>query len=75
MQRLNFSWCHIGCYMTCLDTNKKNKLQIPSVNREMNLLRVINPSLAYVYCSTTLSNHGLIRLKNFVLQISLNLCI
>ena len=30
----------------------------------MNLLSLINPSVAHIYCSTTLSNHGLIRLKN-----------
>ena len=40
----------------------------------MNLLSLINPSLAHIYCSTTLSNHGLIRLNRFVLQISLNMC-
>ena len=31
---------------------------------ETNLLSLINPPLAHIYCSTTLSNHGLIRLKN-----------
>jgi hypothetical protein len=30
----------------------------------MNLLRLINPLLAHVYCSITLSNNELIRLKN-----------
>jgi hypothetical protein len=30
----------------------------------MNLLNLINSSLAYVYCSTTLSNHELIRLMD-----------
>jgi hypothetical protein len=40
----------------------------------MNLLSLINPSLAHVYCSTTLSNHGLIRLKKFVSQSYRNLC-
>ena len=39
------------------------KLQKSSVIHETNLLSLINPLLAYVYCSTTLSNHGLIRLK------------
>jgi hypothetical protein len=36
-----------------VDSNKKNttKLHDPSVNRETNLLSLINPSLAYVYCS------------------------
>jgi hypothetical protein len=29
----------------------------------MNLLKLINPSLAHIYCSTSLSNHKLIRLK------------
>jgi hypothetical protein len=33
----------------------------------MNLLSLINLSLAYIYCSTTLSNHGLIRLNKLVL--------
>jgi hypothetical protein len=32
----------------------------------MNLLSLINPSLAHVYCGATLSNHGLNRLKKFV---------
>jgi hypothetical protein len=57
------------------DTNKKNKLHNPSVLRKMNLLSLINPSLTYVYCSILLSNHKLIRLKRFVSQNSLNLCI
>jgi hypothetical protein len=39
------------------DNNKKNKLQKSLVIRETNLLSLINLSLAYVYCSTTLSNH------------------
>ena len=51
------------CRIGCSDTNKKNKLQNPSVIHEMNLLSLINPPLAHVYCSTTLSNHDLIRLK------------
>jgi hypothetical protein len=50
--------CHIGCYMgchiRCSDTNKKNKLQNPLVNRETNLLSLTNPSLAHctvaLYC-------------------------
>jgi hypothetical protein len=50
-------------------------VHISSVNREMSLLNLINLSLLYVYCSTTSSNYELIRLKKFVLQISLNLCI
>jgi hypothetical protein len=68
--------CHIrnyiGCYMGCSVLIKK-LITDPSVNREINLLSLINPSLANVYCSTTLSNHGEIRLKRFVLQISRNL--
>ncbi len=36
--------------------------------------RLINLSLANVYCSTTLSNHGVIRLKRFVSQFTCNLC-
>jgi hypothetical protein len=51
------------------------KLHNPSVLRKMNLLSLINPSSAYVYCSILLSNHRLIRLKRFVSQNSLNLCI
>ena len=38
-------------------------------NRETTLLSLINPSLEVVYSSTTLSNHGPIRLKRFVLQL------
>jgi hypothetical protein len=38
--------------------------------REMNLLSLINLSLAYVYCSTTLLNHELIMLNKFISQIS-----
>ena len=53
----------------------KNKLQNLSVIRKTNLLSLINHSLAHVYCSTTLSNYGLIRLNRFISQISLNLCI
>jgi hypothetical protein len=67
MQTLKFSWYHIRCYIGVTWGVRiliKNKLQIPSVNRETNLLRLINPSLAHVYFSTILSNHGLIRLKN-----------
>ena len=37
-------------------------------------LSLINLSLAHVYCNTTSSNHGLIRLKRFVSQISRKLC-
>jgi hypothetical protein len=39
----------------------------------MNLLSLINPS-ANIYCSITLSNHGAIRLKSFVLQFPEELC-
>ena len=52
----------------------KNKLQNPLVLHETNLLSLINPSSAHAYCITTLSNHGLIRLKRFVSQISHKLC-
>jgi len=34
----------------------------------MNLLSLINQSLEVVYCSTILSNYGLIRLKRFISQ-------
>jgi hypothetical protein len=37
-------------------------------NPEINLLNLINPSLAHVYCSTTLSNHELIRFKKIISQ-------
>jgi hypothetical protein len=39
---------HMECYMGYSDTNKKNKLQNLSVNRETNLLSLINSSLAHV---------------------------
>jgi hypothetical protein len=45
------------------------------VNYETNLLNLINPSLANVYCSTSLSNHGVIRLKRFVSQFTRNYAI
>ena len=32
---------------------------------ETNLLGIVNPSLAYIYCSTTWSNHKLIRFNKF----------
>jgi hypothetical protein len=35
----------------------------------MNTLSLINPSLEIVYCSTTLSNHNIIRLVRFVSKI------
>ena len=50
----------------------KNKLQNMSVLHETNFLSLINPSLAHVYGSKTLSNHGLIRLKRFVSQLVAN---
>jgi len=56
----------MGCCMEYSDSNKKNKLQ-------MNLLSLINPSLAYVYCTTVLSNYGLVRLNKLVSQISLSM--
>jgi hypothetical protein len=31
----------------------------------MDLLILINPSLVYIYCNTTLPNYGLIRLNGF----------
>jgi hypothetical protein len=44
--------CHIGCYREVLHRGVqiliKNKLQDLSVNRKMNLLSLINPSLAHV---------------------------
>ena len=55
------------------DTNKNNKLHNPSVLHETNFLNIIKSSLAHGYCSTTLSNHDLIRLKKFVSQIGHNL--
>ena len=38
--------------------------------REMNLLTLINSSLAHIYGSTTLSKYGLIRLNRFISSIS-----
>jgi hypothetical protein len=38
-------------------------------------ISIANLSLAHVYCSAILSNYGLIRFKNFILQNSLDLCI
>ena len=38
-------------------------------NHETKLFSLINPSLEVVYYSTTLSNHGPIRLKRFVPQL------
>jgi hypothetical protein len=49
--------------MGCSDTNKKKLITELVCNCEKNLLRLINPSLAHVYCSTTLANHGLFKLK------------
>ena len=40
----------------------------------MNLLSLINPLLANVDCSITLSNHGVIMLKKFVSQFTCKLC-
>ena len=39
-------------------------------NRDTNLLSIINPSLEVVYYSTILSNHGSIRIKRFVSQLT-----
>ena len=44
------------------------------VNRETNLMSLINPLLAYVYCSNLVSNHGLIRFIRFVLWFTVHLC-
>ena len=41
----------------------------------MNLLSLINPSLAHGYCSTTLSNHGLIRWKDSSRKVIVNYAI
>ena len=41
----------------------------------MNLLRLINISLAHVYCSNLVSNHGLIRLIRFVSNLQTNYAI
>ena len=46
----------------------------PPVNRDTNLLSLINPVLANVYCSTILSNHDAIKLKRFVSQFTRNMC-
>ena len=42
-----------GIIWKCSDSNNKT-----------NYTSHLNPSLAHVYCSTTLSSHGLIKLKN-----------
>jgi len=39
----------------------------------MNLTRLINLSLEIIYCSTTLSNHDLIRLKKFVSKLHMKI--
>ena len=44
------------------------------VNYETNLLRLIHPSLANIYCSITLSHHSTIMLKKFVSQFTYKLC-
>ena len=62
------------CRMGCSNTNKKNKLQNPPVNREMNLLSLINPSIAHVSTVALMANHGLISLKTFVSQFPIKLC-
>jgi hypothetical protein len=48
--------------MVCSDTNKKNKLHIPRLNREMNLLSLINQSLTHIFTVAISANHGLISL-------------
>ena len=48
--------------MRCLDTNKKINYIIRTLRDDF--LSLINLPLTHVYCSTTLSNHRLIRLKN-----------
>jgi len=53
----------LGRHIGYSDTNKKINYRI---NNETNLLSLINSSLAHIYCSTTLSNHGLIRFNKFV---------
>ena len=37
-------------------------------------ISLINLSLANIYCSTTLSNHGVIRLKRFISRFTCKLC-
>ena len=67
------SGCHIGVsYVSIRIVIIEQITEILSNTRD-ELLSLINPSLAYVYCSTTLSNRELIRLKKFVSQISHNL--
>ena len=44
------------------------------VNYETNLMSLINPSLAYVYCSNLVSNHVLISLIRFVSRFTIYLC-
>jgi len=58
----------------CLSSASARPRLQPAIIYETNLLSLINPLLEYIYCSTTLSNHALIRLNRFVSQISLHLC-
>jgi hypothetical protein len=37
----------------------------------MNLLSLINSSLAHIYCSIVWANHGLIRFNRFISRINL----
>jgi hypothetical protein len=50
----------VGRCMGCLILIKIINYRI----RQTDLLSLINSLLAYVYCSTTLLNYGLIRFKN-----------
>ncbi len=53
--------------------NVNNKTNYRTVNCEMNLLNLINPSLANVYFSTILLNLDAITLKRFVSQFTCNI--
>jgi len=61
--------------MRCSDTNKNNKLHNPSVLHETIFLSLINPSLAYVYCSHTLSNHELDSSRKLVVNYAISFII
>ena len=64
-------WTHTWSIKYRLIQNQLHRWRLISVT---NFLTIINLSLAHAYCSTTMSNHGLIRLKRFVSQINRKLC-
>ena len=59
--------------MECSDTNKKINYRIIHTVRD-EFIKSNYSVISICYCSTALSNDGLIRLKRFVSQISRKLC-